>query len=157
MAQSLIPRSFFDFPSLRMPTIADEVDDFLTDVTTAAGIQGGLTVSEDDKNVYVEASIPGIDPADVEVTMDRGALWIRAEAKEEEKDKRKKFYRRAQRVFSYRVAVPGDVDPNAEPQAVSQNGLLMLTFPKSPQSQPKKIAIKVNDGQGKQLKEKEEK
>jgi HSP20 family protein len=155
---SLVPRSFFDFPSLRIPSIFDDVDDLLSfpDVTTT-GAQGGLTVSEDDKNVYVEASIPGINPADVEITMDRGVLWIRGEAQEEEKDKRKKFYRRAQRAFSYQVAVPGDVDPNKEPEASCANGLLTLIFPKSPQAQPKRIAIKSEDGQRKQIKAKEEK
>lgn len=140
---SLVPRSFFDFPSLRLPSIFDDMDDLLSlpDATTV-GTQGGLTVSEDEKNVYVEAAIPGIDPNDVEVTMDRGMLWIRGEAQEEEKDKKKKFYRRAQQAFSYRVAVPGDVDPNAEPQAEYRNGMLMVTFPKSAAAQPKRITIK---------------
>lgn len=151
---NLVPRSFFDFPSLRAPSILDEVDDLLSFPTT--GAQGGLTVSEDDKNVYVEAAIPGINPDDVEVTMDRGVLWIRGETREEEKDKRKKFYRRAQRSFSYRVAVPGDVDSNKEPEASCANGLLTLTFPKSPQTQPKRIAIKSGNGQRKQLKDKED-
>lgn len=157
MARGLVPRSFFDFPSLRIPSIFDDMDDLLTlPETTLAGAQGGLTVSEDDKNVYVEAALPGIDPDDVEITMDRGVLWIRGQTREEEKDKKKKFYRRAQSSFSYRVAVPGDVDPDAEPEANFKNGMLVITFPKSPQAQPKRITIKSGNSQ-KQLKAKEEK
>jgi len=150
---SLVPRSFFDFPSLRVPSIFDDADDLLSfpDVGTV-GAQGGLTVSEDDKNVYVEAAIPDIDPNDIEVTMDKGVLWVRGQAKEEEKNKRKKFYRQAQRAFSYRVAIPGDVDPNKEPEAVCENGILYLTFEKSESSQPKRISVKSGNGQRKQIK-----
>jgi HSP20 family protein len=100
----------------------------------------GLSVSEDEKNVYVEAALPGIDPKDVEITLDKGILWIKGEAKEEEKQK--KFYRKSARSFSYRVAVPGDINTKVEPNAVSKNGVMKVTFAKSPAAEPKKIAVK---------------
>ena len=100
----------------------------------------GLSVSEDEKNVYVEASVPGIDPKDVEVTYDKGVLSVTGEKEEEEKGK--KFYRKATSSFSYRLTVPGDVDPNKEPEATQQNGVVKLTFPKIKVAAPKKIAVK---------------
>ncbi len=93
MARDLISRSFFDFPSFRIPSLWEEMEDFLTlPEATSQEASGGLTVSEDEKNVYVEAALPGIDPDKVEITMDRGMLWVRGEAAEEEKDKKRKFF-----------------------------------------------------------------
>ena len=137
---NLIPRDFWSFPRTSVPSLVDEIDDLLPFGQTETA--SALSISEDDKNIYIEAAIPGIDPEDVEVTYERGMLWIRGEAQEEEKDKKKKFYRRAARSFSYRIAVPGDVDPNAKPEAESKNGMIMITFPKAASSTPKKITVK---------------
>lgn len=145
MAFDLVPRNLFSFPTL--PSIWDE-DDFLSMPSTQ---NTGLTVSEDEQNIYVEAAVPGIDPNNINITYQDGYVWIQGETKEEEKDKKKKFYRRASQSFSYRVAVPGDVDPNAEPEATYEHGMIKLAFKKSPQAQPRKIALKVNSGGKKQL------
>lgn len=102
----------------------------------------GLTVSEDHQHVYVEASLPGIKPDEVEMIFDKGVVWIKAEKKEETEDKKKKFYRRAMSSFSYRVAVPGDVDESKEPEATIKNGVLKVTFFKKKEGTTKKIPIK---------------
>ena len=134
MANDLVARNFWTFP--RLPSLWDDDDDFLT----FPQVPSGLTVSEDDKNVYVEAELPGLTPEDVEVTFDKGVLWVKGEAGEE--DKSKKYYRRSQRSFSYRVAVPGDIDLGKDPDAEYKNGVMTVTFAKSPVAQPKKIAVK---------------
>lgn len=46
-----------------------------------ANLLNGLSISEDDKKVYVEASIPGVDPKDVDVIFEKGLLTIRGEKK----------------------------------------------------------------------------
>ena len=150
MAFDLVPRRLLSFPTL--PSFWDEDEDWLTMPSTQ---NTGLSISEDEQNVYVEAAVPGINPDDIEVTYQDGYVWIRGEAKEEEKDKKKKFYRRATQSFSYRVAVPGDVDQTNEPEASYQHGMLRLTFRKSPQAQPKRIPIKVGNTERKQLSAKE--
>ena len=102
----------------------------------------GLSVSEDESKVYVETQIPGVDPKDIEITFDDGVLWVRGETKKEEENKSRKYYRRASSSFSYRVSVPADVDQNADPEAVSKNGIMTITFSKFPKKQPRKIAVK---------------
>lgn len=136
MAFDLIPSNFWTFPSFRFPSLWEEEEKEII-----SGIPSGLSVSEDERNIYVEAAVPGIEPKDIEVTFDKGILWIKGEAKEEEK--KKKYYRKASRSFSYRVAVPGEIDLNAEPVATCKNGIMTVTFPKSAKAQPKKIAVKV--------------
>jgi len=138
MTTSLIPSRLLSFPSLSLPDFWDEDEEWLTTPST----QSGLSVYEDESKVYVEAAVPGIDPKNVEVTFQDGYLWIRGETKEEEEDKRKKYYRKATRSFSYRVAVPGDVNDAKEPEATYKHGVMTIAFTKSPKAQPKKIQVK---------------
>ena len=138
MTTSLIPRRLLSFPSLSLPDFWDEDEEWLTSPST----QGGLSVYEDKNKVYIEAAVPGIDPKNVDVTFQDGYLWIRGETKEEEEDKKKKYYRKASRSFSYRVAVPGDVDEDKEPEATYKHGVMTIVFAKSPKAQPKKIQVK---------------
>lgn len=130
-SRNLIPASF-----LRFPSVWDEDDDM---VFSQRG-SGGLTVSEDSQNIYVDAALPGVEPKDVDITFDKGILWIKGETKEEEKDK--KFYKKALNSFSYQISVPGEIDLNKEPEATSKNGMMRVKFTKIPQTQPKKIAVK---------------
>ena len=132
MSYNILPGSFFRLPAQSW----DEDEDW--GITTTSS--GGLTISEDEKYVYVQASLPGVDPKEIEVTFDKGVVWIKGELKLEEKGK--KFYRKSASQFSYRVAVPGDLDHTKEPEASCKNGVMTVSFAKSPASQPKKIAVK---------------
>lgn len=136
MAFDIVPKRFLSFPTF--PSFWDDEDDWITMPST----QTGLSVSEDEKHVYIETAVPGIDPNNIEVSYQDGYVWVHGEVKEEEKDKNRKYYRQSAQSFSYRVAVPGDVDPNAEPEATYKNGMMVISFPKSVSSQPKKIKIK---------------
>jgi len=137
-----LERSFWSFPRLRFPhSLFENVDDDwdLQELTSPTG----LSVSEDDDNIYVEAALPGMKPDEIEMLFDKGVLWIKAEKKEEAEDKKKKYYRKAMRTFSYRVAVPGDIDETKEPDAVCKNGVLKVIFYKTRRgSTSKKIPIK---------------
>jgi HSP20 family protein len=145
--QGLIPltTSTFNRPFARWPSLfpafwenlMGEMADF-----SAEQPQTGLSVCEDKKNVYVEAALPGIKPNEIEVTLEKGILWIRGEKKEEEEDKEKRYYRRASNSFSYKVALPGHVDEKQEPKATYKDGIMRITFNKSQQSQAKKITVK---------------
>jgi len=103
----------------------------------------GLTVYEDDQHVYIEAALPGIKIEEIDMIFDKGVLWIKADKKEESEDKKKKYYRKAISSFSYRIAVPGDIDESKEPDATCSNGILKVAFSKTKQSTPKKIPIKM--------------
>ncbi len=138
MAYDLIPNRFLSFPGNSLSSIFDDDEFFNSPVS-----QNGLSISEDEKKVYVEAAIPGVNPDNVEVTFHDGYLWIRGEQKKEEKDKKRKFYRQAATSFSYRVAVPGEIDQNTEPEAHYKHGVMKVQFAKSPKVEPKKIKVNV--------------
>jgi HSP20 family protein len=130
----LIPRSFWSFPYVFDEEEGGSLQEFSE--------WSGLSVSEDDRHIYVEASVPGIKPEEIEMTFEKGILWIKAEKKEEVKDNKKKYYRRAMNQFSYRLAVPGNIDENKQPEATCKNGVLKVTFTKTQKSEPRKIPIK---------------
>ena len=136
MAFDLIPKSFWAFPSIR-PWFEDE--DWLGNLPTTTS---GLSVAEDDKNVYIEANMPGLKADNIEVTFQKGELWIRGERKEEEKDKDRKYYRMASSEYSYRVMIPGEVEEKAEPSVNYKDGVLTATFKKVAKSEPKRISVK---------------
>jgi HSP20 family protein len=133
MAIDLVPTSFWRFPVAR--SVWDDEEDMAM-MTSPSGI----SISEDDTHVFVEVALPGVDPKDVDITFDKGTLWVKGETKEEEK--KKKFYRKATSSFSYRIAVPGEIDTNIEPEAASKHGVMTITFTKSKASLPKKISVK---------------
>lgn len=135
MNGQLIPRNFLNFPALRIPSFIEDIEELLPTST----LLNGLSISSDDKNVYVEAAVPGIDPKEVDITFDKGLLTIRGERKEEEKGKT--YQRKATRSFFYSVT-PDDVDLKAEPKATYKNGVMTVSFTKMPEIKAKKIAVK---------------
>jgi HSP20 family protein len=141
MTRKLMSRPSWSFPSFRFPfSLFEESDEeaWGGDFSDLSG----LTVSEDEDHVYVEAALPGIKPEEVEVTFDKGILWIKAQKKEESESKNKKFYRKAASTFSYHIAVPGNIDENGQPEAIIKNGMIEITFSKAQKTPLKKIPIK---------------
>jgi len=139
--KKLEARSFWSFPRSRGPfSLFENVDDDwdLHEFTSPSG----LSVSEDDHHVYIEAAVPGIKPDEIDMIFDKGVLWIKAEKKEEIEDKKKKFYRKSMSSFSYRVAVPGEIEESKQPDAICKNGILKVTFFKAKEGSSKKIPIK---------------
>lgn len=118
----------------RWPSIWDEEDWGLT--TT-----DNLDVYETEDSVVVKAGVAGVDPKKVDVTFERGVLTIRA-AEEEEEKKDRKYYKKASRSYSYRIAVPGNVDPKKEPKAEIDKGVVTVRFAKAAEAKPKKIDVK---------------
>lgn len=136
MAGGLVSGDFWRVPSIFSPSwMGEDLEDSLP----TRNFINGLSLSEDGKNVYVEAAVPGVDPKDVEVTFDKGVVTVRAEKKEEEKGK--KFQRKATSSFYYRVS-PANVDLKIEPTAVYKNGIMEITFSKMLEAKPKRIVVK---------------
>jgi HSP20 family protein len=138
--RNLMPRSLFRVPSF-LPSLWEEMEDRLGQWMGGAEANTGVTVSEDDKNVYVEAHLPGLKANDIDISLNQNTLWIKGERQEEETEKDKKYYRRARNSFFYQVELPGQVEEESE-QAQFQDGVLKMTFRKARQSQVRKISIK---------------
>lgn len=133
MTNDLVPRDFW--PS-RLPSLLGE--DFFPQIFNFN--QSGLSLSEDDDHVYVEAAVPGLESGDININMHQGTLTISGERKAEDKSKR--HYRSMQSSYSYQVTLPSLVKEDGEPQAELKNGILTVTFEKLPEAKPRQIKIK---------------
>ncbi|MFP3896929.1 MAG: Hsp20/alpha crystallin family protein [Anaerolineales bacterium] len=107
--------------------------------------RGGMTpamdVYETDEEVVVKVAIPGIDPDDIDVTVEEHTLTIKGEIeREEEEDKdylrRERTYGRFYRSLTLPTLSADDV------QAEYENGILTLCFPKREEERAKRITVK---------------
>jgi HSP20 family protein len=121
----------------RWPTVWE--DDDLLDVTTATN---NLDVYETEDEVVVKANVAGVPVEKVDVTFEKGVLWIKAEREEEKTDEERQHYSRSSWNYSYRVAVPGMIDYNQEPNAEVEDGVITVSFKKAEASKPKRLSVK---------------
>lgn len=101
-----------------------------------------VDIREEKDRFVLLADVPGVDPKDIEITMENGVLAIRGERKLEPEEERKGFHRmeRARGVFYRRFALPDTAD--AEKIAASgRNGVLEVVIPKQEKVQPRKIVV----------------
>ena len=120
---------------LRWPNIWEDED-----FPTVTG-SDNLDVYETKDESVVKANVAGINPDKVEITFEKGVLTISAREDSEEKEG-KRYYKKATRSYSYRVAIPGNIDLATEPEAKVEHGIVTVTFKKAEEEKPKKISIK---------------
>ena len=109
-----------------------------------SGIWGfPLDVTENEDNIMVKASIPGVNPEDLDVTVNGDVLTIKGETRHDEEKKNERYYLHERRFgrFERSIQLPTSVKTDAV-QAEYQNGVLTLTLPKSEEVKPKRIAVK---------------
>jgi len=111
-----------------------------------------VDIYETGDSFVVEAELPGLDPADIEVSVDDGILNLKGERKIEKEVKEENYHRveRAYGMFQRAVRLPADVDPDAI-RAGYDNGVLKVSVPKTEPKKPKSIPIDIS---GKKEKEK---
>lgn len=122
----------------RWPSIWDD-DELSTFMSQTAN---NLEVYETDDEVVVKANVAGVPTESVDVTFEKGVLWIKAEQTQESDDKQKKHYSKSSWSYSYKVAVPGQIDHGREPEALVKDGVLTISFKKAEASKPRKLTIK---------------
>ena len=133
-----LPKIFSSFPSLRFPFFWNED---LEEWNFPTEQSSGLSIYEDDRSIFVEAAVPGMKIENIEILLDQGILFVKAE-KEEDKKEGLKFHRKSISSYSYRIAIPGEIDESKEPEATYKDGIMKLKFAKLKSTKPKKITIK---------------
>jgi HSP20 family protein len=113
--------------------------------TRAGGESFGfpMDVSERDDNYVVRASLPGVKPDDVQITVQGDTLHIRGETKQEnERRDGERWITREHRSgrFERVVTLPTAVDTE-KAEARFDNGVLELTLPKAEALRPRQIKI----------------
>jgi HSP20 family protein len=105
-----------------------------------------IDLSETKKAITISAELPGMEPADVEIALDRNVLTLSGEKKAEIEDKGEHHYRIERSFGSFRrsILLPAEVE-ESKISAKMKNGVLKVNLPKKVGSQQKdkKISIKV--------------
>jgi len=100
--------------------------------------------TEDDKRMVVEAHLPNFKDKDIDISVDKGMLIIRAEKHETDEDRKKgkKYVVRESSSSFYRsIALPKYADDN-KIEAHMKEGVLKVSIPFKELPKPKKIALK---------------
>lgn len=101
-----------------------------------------LDVSSTDDAYTVQASLPGFSPDNVDVSVDRNVLTIKAEVNSENEDEKPTYVLRERYQGSYQRSLRLPEGVNADGVAASfDNGLLTVTFPKAEEVKPKRIPV----------------
>lgn len=103
-----------------------------------------VDIREEGERFVILADLPGIDPRDVEVLMDKGILSIRGERADEAVADASRFSRIERRHGSFhrRFALPDSADADAI-SASGSNGVLEISIPKKAQATPRRIEVGV--------------
>ena len=110
-----------------------------------SGFAPAIDVYETKDDVIVEAPLAGINPEDVEISIENDVLSIKGETKKESEVDDKNYYRKEVRSGSFfrSVALPAHVVSD-KTEAESIEGMLKITIPKAEEAKPKTIKVKVN-------------
>ncbi|MCL4316335.1 MAG: Hsp20/alpha crystallin family protein [Gammaproteobacteria bacterium] len=103
-----------------------------------------VDIKEDSGRFVIYADVPGVDPKDIEVTMEDGVLTLKGERAFESAEERN-GYRRAERArgaFYRRFSMPDTADAERI-SATGKNGVLEIVIPKHERVQPRKIQVRV--------------
>jgi HSP20 family protein len=101
-----------------------------------------VDVHEEAERFVVHADLPGVKPADIEITADKGVLSLRGARAFEQRNEAGR-YARTERVngkFARTFALPENVQADAI-KASFKDGVLELTIPKVAKAEPRRIEV----------------
>ncbi len=101
-----------------------------------------VDIIEEKDRFILRADVPGVDPADIDVSMDAGVLTVSGERKTESTTE-EDGYRRVERSFGRfyrRFSLPDTADADGI-KATNSKGILEISIPKLPEVKARRIAI----------------
>ena len=106
-----------------------------------------LDVYANDDEAVVLAAVPGVDPENIEISIERNTLTLKGEifnsaTSEEAKGATWYLHELQSGSFQRSLTLPWDIDVDTA-DATFQHGLLRLTLPKAQADKPKQIRVRV--------------
>lgn len=100
-----------------------------------------VDISETDTEIIVQAEIPGIDPKDLDISLNGRLLTIKGEKRSEHEEKKENYHKieRKYGSFSRTIDLPADIDSD-KVEALYKDGVLKIILPKTESG--KKIEVK---------------
>jgi HSP20 family protein len=148
---TLVRRSspFSELVSLRQAMDRLFEDSFVRPGRFMSGYESAmpLDVRSTPDQLEIQASLPGVKPDDVEITVEGGTLSISATTESDERDDQSDYLVREIRrgSVSRTIALPTGYEAD-KATASFDNGVLTLTIPKAEQLKPRQIRITPQSG-----------
>lgn len=101
-----------------------------------------VNIEEYPDRFVLHADVPGVEPQAIDITLENGVLTVSGsrEQRIEKKDAQGVRVERASGRFFRRFSLPDTVDSESV-SAQNRHGVLEITIPKRPTSQPRKITV----------------
>jgi HSP20 family protein len=101
-----------------------------------------VDIIEEQERFVLRADVPGVDPADIEVSMDAGVLSIAGQRVQESRSEDAGLQRmeRVSGRFFRRFSLPDTTDAD-NIKAQCRNGILEVSIPKQPEVQARRIEV----------------
>ena len=116
-------------------------DDWFSPIKSMQMPTTDIYTSKDDKELFIEAHLPNFDQKDISIDVDKGALVIRAERHEQEKDKDKKYIvRESSSSFYRKIRLPEAADEDSI-KAKMKDGVLKVSVQFKELPKPKQVSI----------------
>ena len=136
-------------PVREMMTLREAMDRLFDDAFTrpvsmsGSSIVPAIDLYQNDDEVVLKASLPGLNSDDVQITITSDVLTLKGEYKEDEDRKEKTFHIREHRfgIFERSIRLPSEVQADKS-KAIFDNGVLTVVLPKAEVVRPKVITIK---------------
>lgn len=156
---------FRDLSNLRFWAFRNDIDrmfeNSLLGPFKSTTLDLALDVAETDDEYLVKASLPGINPDDLDITYSDNVLTIKGETQDEKEVNEHRYHLRERRYGSFcrSVSLPSSVKSD-KIEASYDAGVLTLHLPKAEEAKPKRIPVlsgsapKVIEGKVKEVKSK---
>ena len=115
---------------------------FEAGLSSFGGCAPVVDVTQSDTEVTVRAEIPGLDPKDLEVTIQGNVLTLAGEKREATEEKGQDYSYSERRFGSFRrsVQLPASIDPDRV-SAACHNGVVTIKIEKLQTEKPKRIKV----------------
>lgn len=109
---------------------------------TAASWVPSVDIKEEKDAYVLVADVPGVDPKDIDISLEDGVLMVKGERKDERADEGE-GYTRTERVYGnfYRRFTLPDTADAENISAKTEHGVLKLRIPKKEKALPKRITV----------------
>jgi HSP20 family protein len=151
MLPSVRNRGFMSAPLSALDEVRNEMDRLFGSALptwTQEAWAMPTDVRETAEALEFTTEVPGLNPSDIELTVENGVLTIAGEKKDTRKEEGEHGYRLVERRygrFERSFRVPSTVEAD-KVSARCENGVLTITLPKAEKARPRRIQVQVSDG-----------